>query len=526
MAHVFHVEFGINDTPLTRALENGNYASAERLILDCTNPSYLDEGCYQRTPLHICLCGVDQDAERVIARNFYLARLLIEGGANINHRVPVTYFGSEFLSPGKSCLELLVDYYIDLTSRTSQYAHNCERYGNWSSAADVVVGMDKDYLLTLEDVLDNVLGLIFIVLSNGGDPNMADEKRMTGLHNVCMHSQDVRLLQLLCENGADVNAVDVHGNTPLLALCDLPTAQQCDSFDDFSPTSDDSFSTASAPVGVNLTFLKFLLRIKDVDVNHQNNLGRTALFHCVLRGDADSVYMLLRSGADPNLKGSVWETRKKKRELSPLLTMFLSVPTQRQLELKDTHYCLVNAPRPFAHLVDAGYFSTVEVEGELSELLEQQLPEFSHLRQHTHQLVHLMFGGTTCTLQQLAARQLFKRCLVESTEYLCRILPVATIQQRFSPEDLGEREVYEEYMELVVNHTVLHGLVELLGLPKDTLLHLEVELLLQRLGLQVAGLKVHRPDPTDPAVSDEDASSDDSSYSVSQEEGDSDLEYW
>lgn len=44
MAHVFHVEFGINDTSLTRALENGNYASAERLILDCVNPSYLDEG--------------------------------------------------------------------------------------------------------------------------------------------------------------------------------------------------------------------------------------------------------------------------------------------------------------------------------------------------------------------------------------------------------------------------------------------------------------------------------------------------
>lgn len=44
MAHVFHVEFGINETPLTRALENGNYASAEKLILDCVNPSYLDEG--------------------------------------------------------------------------------------------------------------------------------------------------------------------------------------------------------------------------------------------------------------------------------------------------------------------------------------------------------------------------------------------------------------------------------------------------------------------------------------------------
>ena len=46
-------------------------------------------GCYQRIPLNICLCGVDQDAERVIARNLYLARLLIERGANLNYRVPV-----------------------------------------------------------------------------------------------------------------------------------------------------------------------------------------------------------------------------------------------------------------------------------------------------------------------------------------------------------------------------------------------------------------------------------------------------
>ena len=44
MANVFHVEFGINDTPLTRALEQGNYTTAERLIVECTNPSYLDEG--------------------------------------------------------------------------------------------------------------------------------------------------------------------------------------------------------------------------------------------------------------------------------------------------------------------------------------------------------------------------------------------------------------------------------------------------------------------------------------------------
>ena len=48
-------------------------------------------------------------------------------------------------------------------------------------------------------------------------------------------------------------------------------------------------------------------------VNHQNSMSRTALFHCMVRGDADGAYKLLRAGANPTLKGSVWETRKRKR---------------------------------------------------------------------------------------------------------------------------------------------------------------------------------------------------------------------
>ena len=42
--HVFHVEFGLNDTVLTRALEDQNYTTAERLILENAHTSFLDEG--------------------------------------------------------------------------------------------------------------------------------------------------------------------------------------------------------------------------------------------------------------------------------------------------------------------------------------------------------------------------------------------------------------------------------------------------------------------------------------------------
>ena len=45
-------------------------------------------GCYQRTPLFICLCGTDEEQTKVRPRNLHLAKLLIERGVNINHRVP------------------------------------------------------------------------------------------------------------------------------------------------------------------------------------------------------------------------------------------------------------------------------------------------------------------------------------------------------------------------------------------------------------------------------------------------------
>ena len=43
---VFHVEFGMNETALTQALEAQKWMLAEKLILDCQNASYLDEGIY------------------------------------------------------------------------------------------------------------------------------------------------------------------------------------------------------------------------------------------------------------------------------------------------------------------------------------------------------------------------------------------------------------------------------------------------------------------------------------------------
>jgi hypothetical protein len=39
-----HVQIGINDTTLTSALEKGDFKTAEKLIAEIEDPSYLNEG--------------------------------------------------------------------------------------------------------------------------------------------------------------------------------------------------------------------------------------------------------------------------------------------------------------------------------------------------------------------------------------------------------------------------------------------------------------------------------------------------
>ena len=49
---------------------------------------------------------------------------------------------------------------------------------------------------------------------------MKDEFHMTPLHQTLVLSKDLRCAQILCESGADLNAKDFRGNTPLISLCD------------------------------------------------------------------------------------------------------------------------------------------------------------------------------------------------------------------------------------------------------------------------------------------------------------------
>lgn len=93
---------------------------------------------------------------------------------------------------------------------------------------------------------------------------MTDEARMTLLHRTAVYSSDLSMAQLLVESGADLNATDMRGNTPLGALCSaFPLGIQA--FLEDRPTADPYLD--SCHLEGKEHFLHYFLSLKDMQVH-------------------------------------------------------------------------------------------------------------------------------------------------------------------------------------------------------------------------------------------------------------------
>ena len=69
------------------------------------------------------------------------------------------------------------------------------------------------------DLDEELINAVWLLLGHGADVNVRDAEMKTPLHSTLLRSQDLRMAQALCDNGADLLATDCLGNTPLMSLC-------------------------------------------------------------------------------------------------------------------------------------------------------------------------------------------------------------------------------------------------------------------------------------------------------------------
>ena len=278
-----NAEGNVGKTPLHLASSRGRTNCVRELLQAGANINARDK--YGDTPLY----------EAVMRRNTDMLTLLLEHGADVNLR---DRHGQTLLQLAES------DQNFACAQVLRQYGAKLDEDGESAKAGASVDVLVKDRRVEVDDVatttgaeVDEInesesepeTGLGDIAASvdsmvkltgknRWSDPNARDGKGKTRLHQLC-HSYNVtdsELRQAL-EAGADVNAVDNWGDTPLHSLLS-------------------GSSSYSRPELIDV------LIEAGANVDEGNYRNRTALFNAVDGGNTDCVQALLRAGANVNVR--------------------------------------------------------------------------------------------------------------------------------------------------------------------------------------------------------------------------------
>lgn len=148
------------------------------------------------------------------------------------------------------------------------------------------------------------------VLSQKGDINVQDSNNRTALM-IATYNQDIEAAKLLIDAGADVNILDNQQNTPFLyagaegylAILKMTIQAGAD------PTILNRYGgTALIPAAEHghVEVIEELLSNTDIDVNHVNHLGWTALMEAIVLNNGNPtqqavIQLLIEHGADVNI---------------------------------------------------------------------------------------------------------------------------------------------------------------------------------------------------------------------------------
>lgn len=147
-------------------------------------------------------------------------------------------------------------------------------------------------------------------LADGADLETRDERRRTALL-LAVTGDHVDMARMLVGRGADVNAYDDQQDTPFLVTGVTGSVRMLDALLPGRP--DTRLRNRYGGVAVipasergHVEYVEAVLQRTDIDVNHVNDLGWTALLEAVILGDGGgrhqrTVQILLANGADPSI---------------------------------------------------------------------------------------------------------------------------------------------------------------------------------------------------------------------------------
>lgn len=150
--------------------------------------------------------------------------------------------------------------------------------------------------------------MVEFLISEGADINAKPERGWTALHWVVGMGHK-ELAELLIAKGAKVKSTDCNGNTPLhWAVDNYASSRRM--FSIFGPEpAEDSMNLLPGRSEGDLTDLTRLLIASGADVNAKNNGGDSPLIWAAKSADIELVKLLVASGADIKVTGTGAETR-------------------------------------------------------------------------------------------------------------------------------------------------------------------------------------------------------------------------
>lgn len=472
----FQGQFGINETPLTIAIENGNFTTAEEIILATADPTHLNDGPYEKIPLHMVLTNNHHTDQ---SRNLRIAKLLVEKGANANLRIP--YGDMDRASP--SPFEELVVYYEVLKTYIEGNSDIlCEELDMYFELEEIKLEFitntvdfsGEKCMPTVEDchrLIEQTSELIDIFLSCGSDPNVITTFAHKTLFHWVTEHEDIELSKRFLDTcRVNLNLCDVHGNSPLMDAILRNDPQN------------------------SLTLYEAMCdTVEYIDVNTHNCCGETALFRAVFVGAVDVASKLCENGAQ--IESNVFLSqvpisypaecdlcagslmRLVPNLMTPLLAPLLAdAPTRLRYIHVPTHDSGTKVIRPHKHLtdkiivssisplIDLGCLSHQHVATELCSLLT--MSNFKHLRDGRIQmtdLLTLMFGQITAGLRQLCVRAIFDH-----------VFMVSQLPQKKWPELIPHDLCIKDCKGALIE-SYMAELVDLLSLPQSFKIFFEIE---------------------------------------------------